>query len=461
MRTRFPETNTGVLVWLILVILVCYANALTSGFQFDDFNVIVNNPRVHSWSSWMEGLTLGIRPLLKFSYTLNWTMGMGVIGFHVTNLLIHLVNAYLVYRLAKEFAGQQWQADALRDIPLLVALLFAVHPIHTEAVTYICGRSTSLMTLFYLAGLLAYISGRTQQSGIKMYGLTPLFFVIALSVKETAVTFPLALLLWEYACGGKWQRALTPQWPNWLVLILSALVFLFSDGYLSQMERSAQFNSLQGNAATELSGFAYLMRQLASPLWLNIDPGLPLLHDLSASWLQLVFFVALLALMFACWRRRPWIGFALAWAMLQLIPLHLFLPRIDIVNDRQMYLADWPLLLALCIEVRLWTSGTRTRVFAALLLSGLAFLTVLRNQDYASEISLWEDTVMKSPDKARVHNNLGYAYMLAHRHDEARREFTSALQLDPRLYKARYNLYRLDDEASSPGEKNENSTTVP
>ena len=115
--------------------------------------------------------------------------------------------------------------------------------------------------------------------------------------------------------------------------------------------------------------------------------------------------------------------------MLQLIPLHLFLPRIDIANDRQMYLAGWPLSLALCIELRLWSDGTRTQTVAALLLLGLATLTILRNQDYASEIHLWEDTVMKSPDKARVHNNLGYAYLLAHRNDEARREFTTALQL--------------------------------
>jgi Flp pilus assembly protein TadD len=69
---------------------------------------------------------------------------------------------------------------------------------------------------------------------------------------------------------------------------------------------------------------------------------------------------------------------------------------------------------------------------------------VLRNQVYVSEISLWEDTTKKSPGKARVHNNLGYAYQLAHRNDEARREFTTALQLDPGLYKARYNLQQLD-----------------
>lgn len=435
-------------MWLTLAVSIAYVNALIGGFQFDDYNVIVNNPRVHSWASWLEGLSLGIRPLLKFSYLLNWTMGAGVIGFHLTNLLLHLANAYLVYRLSQEFVRQQWQADTLKNVPFLAALLFAVHPIHTEAVTYICGRSTSLMTLLYLAGLLTYISGRMQQSKLKVYGLTPLLFVIALSVKETAVTFPLALLLWECACGGKWQRALKPQWPNWLVLILGALFFLLSNSYLSQMERSAQLNSLQGNAATQLYAFAYLLRQWAAPLWLNIDPSLQLQRDFSASLLPLLFFAALFALMLACWRKRPWVSFALAWVILQLIPLHLFLPRLDIANDRQMYLAGWPLFLALAIELTLWLNARTLRLTAAALLLVLTSLTVLRNMDYVSEIALWEDTVMKSPNKARVHNNLGYAYLLAHRNIEARREFITALQLDPRLYKARYNLYRVDDEAS-------------
>jgi len=87
-------------------------------------------------------------------------------------------------------------SDTLKNAPFLAALLFAcTHP--TEAVTYICGRSTALMTLF-LSGRVAHLyQRRTQQSKIKVYAVTPLFFVIALSIKETAVTFPLALLLWN------------------------------------------------------------------------------------------------------------------------------------------------------------------------------------------------------------------------------------------------------------------------
>ena len=444
-RAIRPESRATVLLWLTLAVIIGYANVLGSPFQFDDYNVIVNEEQVHSWANWFASLGNGIRPLLKFSYTLNWTMDTGVAGFHLTNLLIHLANAYLVYSLAQAFTQQQWQRDSLRHVPLLTALLFAVHPVNTEAVSYICGRSASLMTLFYLAALLSYVIGRTRDSRLHMYVVTPLLFILALAVKETAMTFPLALLLWELGCGGRWKSAFKPQWPVWAVSGIAVLFFIFSNSYFTQMQRSAEFNGLVGNIATQLSGFAWLLRQWALPLWLNIDPDLPLRTSFSGTMWPILLLITLSVLMLACWRRRPWLGFALAWAMLQLLPLYLFLPRLDIANERQLYLAGWPLLLALSIELSLWLNSRVFRVVAAAILLSLTSLTILRNQVYASEISLWQDAALKSPDKARVHNNLGYAYLLAQRTDDARREFAAALELDPNHFRARYNLERLDD----------------
>jgi tetratricopeptide (TPR) repeat protein len=447
-----PESRAGALIWITLAVCIGYANVLNGAFQFDDYNVIVNEPHVHTWASWLASLGSGIRPLLKFSYTLDWTMGTGVVGFHLTNLLIHSVNTFLVYRLAQVFTRQQWLRDSLRHVPLLTALLFAVHPVNTEAVSYISGRSASLMTLFYLAALLCYVIGRTQHNRIYLYVTTPLLFILALGVKETAITFSLALLVWELACGGRWQTAFKPQWPVWAVSVIAVLFFIFSNSYFAQMQRSAEFNSLYGNLVTQLSGFAWLLRQWALPLWLNIDPDLPLRTGFSGALLPLFLFIVLFVLMLACWRRRPWLSFALGWTILQLIPLYLLLPRIDIANERQLYLAAWPLFLALSIELTLWLNSKAFHLVGAVLLFILVSLTVLRNQVYANEISLWQDTVTKSPNKARAHNNLGHAYLLALRYDEARNEFTTALELDPQLYQARYNLLRADDEIEKAGE---------
>jgi hypothetical protein len=303
------------------------------------------------------------------------------------------------------------------------------------------------MTFFYLAGMLIYITGRTRHNLFKIYLVTPVLFIAALSVKETAVTFPFALLLWESACGGKWQRSMRQLWPSFLVLFVSGLIFIFSQSYASQMVRSLEFNSLAGNTATQIEGFIYLLKQWVAPVSLNIDPDLKLQHDLSDSAQPLIFIAVLFSLMMLCWRSRPWVSFAIAWVMLQLIPLHLILPRLDIANDRQMYLAAWPLFLAFVIELTLLLNQRIFRITVVVILATCSTLTVLRNRDYFTEILLWEDTVKKSPYKARVHNNLGYAYLMSHRNIEAKREFLIALKMDPGLYKARYNLYRADGDS--------------
>lgn len=430
---------------LMCAVVAVYANALRGDFQFDDFNVIVNNPRVHSWPAWWHDLQHGIRPLLKLTYTLDWTSSIGTLGFHLTNVLIHLCNTLLVLLLSRHFVARQADLQALPNVPLFAALLFAVHPVHTEAVTYICGRSSALMTLFYLAGMLFYIAGKSRHRQLYLHVLTPLCMVLALGVKETAVTFPLALLLWELYNGGSIRSALREQWSSWLLLCASAVFFLFHTGYGSMVENSAALNSVSGNVATQTVAFVYLLRQWLFPLWLNIDPDLRLLHDFTGVLPYVIVLALLLLLTLIASQRRPWFSFALAWTALQLLPLYLFLPRTDIANERQLYLASWPLALAVAAELSLWLRPHAFKWIAALIIIIMMSLTMMRNQDYRNELTLWEATVKLSPDKARVQNNLGYAYMLAGKKDQAKIAFETALQLDSTYYKARFNLLRLNE----------------
>lgn len=441
MRVLLTNARPGVL--MTLVVVLSYANSLSGDFQFDDYNVIVNTPQVHAWNAWLASLDHGIRPLLKLSYVFNWTINTAPFGFHFFNSLIHLANVFLIYRLAQSFVEHS-ALKLSQHIPLVTALLFAAHPIHTEAVTYISGRSASLMTLFYLAALFSYTLGRDQHNKVYLYLTTPLLFACALATKETAITLPFALLLWEFVCGGNWRSSIKQQWPTWLLFFISLIFFVANEHYFAEMQRSAALNSMQGNLATQLMALAYLLRQWVAPLWLNLDPDLTMQYALISNLPELMLLGALCWLMLHSWRARPWLSFALAWMLLHLIPLYLLLPRIDVVNERQMYLASWPLILAVSAELTLWFNHRQFQVSSGALLLILVCLTIVRNQAYQTEISLWEDTARKSPDKARVHNNLGYAYLLAQRHSEARREFLITLQLDPNNYKAKYNLLRLD-----------------
>jgi hypothetical protein len=143
---------------LFAAALAAYGNAFFGAFQFDDFNVIVHHGAVHSLGAWWDSMP-GIRPLLKLSYALSWSAGGGgTYAFHAVNVMLHAVNVLLVWHVLRAlFERMGVGGDGFAAF--VGALLFALHPAHTEAVTYISGRSTSMMAFFYLASVLAYLRG--------------------------------------------------------------------------------------------------------------------------------------------------------------------------------------------------------------------------------------------------------------------------------------------------------------
>lgn len=145
-------TSISSVLLIIAVVSIAYWNALNGPFLFDDYGVIVDYVPVHSFSGWVNDLSHGIRTLLKLTYLLNWISGIGAKGFHIFNICIHAGNSVLVYVLTFELT-EKWlsnHGERARNTPaLLTALLFALHPVQTEAVSYISGRSSSLMTISF------------------------------------------------------------------------------------------------------------------------------------------------------------------------------------------------------------------------------------------------------------------------------------------------------------------------
>jgi protein O-mannosyl-transferase len=433
-KSGFPSLEPG-LFFILGLAFLAYLNSFSGAFQFDDFTVIVQNARVHSFSAWLHDLGSGIRPLLKLSYLLNWLTGPGTTGFHAVNLLVHLGNTMLLYFLARKFAGTAAPA-------LVAAGIFALHPLQTEAVTYICGRSASLAALFYLAGLLAHAEARDNPAGKGSRWLAPLLFICALLVKETAVTFPAALLLWDLTRGKNFRGHLRTAWPCWLVLFLAGIALLAHHRYGALLQYSFAIRPWRENLLLQSRSIVYLVSRLFALSGMNIDPE-PASVPLSALVLGVVGLGALAAAGFASLRPYPWLAFGILWFLLHLLPTNSVVPRLDPVNDRQAYLplAGFAIAAGIAAQALLQRYGTRLgKCSAALLMVILAIFTFVRNRDYRSEIALWEDAARKSPNRARVHNNLGYAYFLAGRHAPARDEFLAALRIDPHHSLARNNL---------------------
>lgn len=425
-----PAEALGTLGLLAAVALV-YANSLAGPFQFDDYNVIVDNPSVHSLAAWWQSMP-GIRPLLKLSHALNWAASPSPLGFHAVNLAVHGTNALLVWALARHWLAALARPTRPEDAAWWLALLFALHPAATEAVTYISGRSVSLMALPYLASLLCFAEGQRRGNRWLSALASPLLFALALGVRETAVTLPAALFLLAWFGGASPRAALRGLGPHLGVLLLALAAALATGAYGRFLHYSLGTRGLFEQLLAQAEALRYLSAQALLVLPPDVDPDLRIPPGLDAATLATLATAVLAAVLALLSRRRwPWLGFGIAWVALQLAPTNSLLPRFDLANDRHLYLAlpGAALLLVVPLLQAGWRRAGRAALVALALCMGL--LARQRNDDWRSELALWQATVQQSPAKARPWANLGWARQQAGDTEGARAAYECALALDP------------------------------
>lgn len=424
-----------------LAIALLWWPSLPASFQFDDWNAVVNDPRLQSLTTWWQSMP-GIRPLLKLSYTLNFTVGADPAGFRVVNILIHALNATLVWWLLRDrgLRAGLTTTHATRAA-LLAALIFALHPVQTEAVTYITGRSSSLSACFCLLSIYCWV--RSEQSTAWLAACCACF-AAAIASKETALVLPLALLL--FSAEQPLRATLKRLAPLLLLALLALLLALSLPKYRYLLEVSLDTRSLGDNLLTQSHALLYLAGQLVRVTNSNADPQLAVITDADAlSAVLCLAWVSLLAVALLKVRKAPVGAFAALWFLLWLAPTNSVLPRLDVANDRQLYLAligpAW--WLAVRVTVLHRARPAVANVAAAALLVLLAYATFQRNRIYDTEVSFWQDTVARNPLNARAANNLGMAYALDCRLDEAMLEFERSAMLNPDDYHARVNVILL------------------
>lgn len=443
-------------LWLAMLATAAYLTSFVGTFQFDDWAVIVDEERVHSLAAWWASMP-GIRPVLKLSYALNWQSGLGLAGFHAVNLAIHLANTLLTCALLGRLAAPPPAA-------FVAALVFALHPVQTEAVTYVSGRSASLAAAFALASLLAWQAARDPALGVSRRALAWVaslaLFLLALGTRETVFVVPAALVLLALCDAqrpARWRAALLAALPHGLVLIAAGLAAATLPRYWMLLESSFTARDLGVNLFTQLHAIAYLIGQLLMPWRLNADPVLPLVTAWTPATMALALaYASAISFALGSLRRRPAISLGILWFFLWLAPTNSLLPRLDLVNDRQLYVAIiGPAWLIGCAAAWLMERARAVHRMAArglavaaiALLACLGTLTTQRNLVYASEIAFWSDVAAKSPTNARAAGNLGYALALAGRTAEAEAELRRALALDPQYTRAAINLLLLKDGA--------------
>jgi Flp pilus assembly protein TadD len=410
------------------------------------------------------------------SFALNYFVGgLDVTGYHVFNLAVHIVNSLLVYALVLlTFRTPRMKGTSIVSssglVALGAALLFVVHPVQTQAVTYIVQRLTSLAVMWYLLSLCLYAGWRLWQEahggkGLLLYGFTLISIVLAMKTKEIAFTLPLMIVLYDfYFFRERKTLWLVPVLLTLLIIPVSMLNLgkpvgtLLSD--VSTVTRVQAQTSRWVYLMTQFTVIATYIRLLFFPINQNLDYDYPLAQGFFTlpvfmSFVFLLFVVLAGAYFFVRSNRNNTgggagfrlISFGIFWFFITLSVESSIIPIVDPIFEHRVYLPSVGFCVALVTGIVMIMKAVKNKkaVYAAaavvvVILTVLGGATYARNRVWQNEIRLWQDVIKKSPSKARAHYNLGVAYTREGNIEVAIKQFLTAIRLDPGLVDAYYNL---------------------
>ena len=458
------------IVVLAILTFFTYSNSLNGTFFLDDLYHLVRHPKTaaDSLKSLLTNPLLPGREVTDLTFALNhYFHKTEVVGYHLVNLILHFLNASLIYFFVFIAAGLLTQplqsahgpAANRRSyyVAIFISLVFAVHPLFSAAVNYSVQRYLLMATAFYLMALIAYIKARSPETPKKWpwWTATVIFAWLALHSKEIAVTIFLAILLIEGLWLQQNGRQLKTKIRLFIALIALFLVYGGVSLYLIGWFQSAGarlWGPWQQFQAESIAFFHY-WKMLVLPLdqWMNID------HDFSMSTsaislsglLALGFhFLMLGAAVVLVRKGRMLAGMGIGWFYITLLP-YWIVPEADLLVNYKAYLPGIGLMLILT-DISDWLITRRKfppvvlSVVAILVISFMAVSTYGRNKVYQNDLRLWMDTAKKSPQKARVFNNRGYAYFKKDMLNPALQDYNRAIALNPsfaRAYENRGCLY--------------------
>jgi tetratricopeptide (TPR) repeat protein len=417
---------------LVAVVFICYANSLGNDFVFDDEFLVPAYSRVQTFSQLVNTLLDSYRPMRNVSYAIDFLVwGLKPFGFHLTNVLIHAANVVLVFALIRRFSVKLSTA-------IVAALIFAVHPIQTDSVSYVSGRRDILFTLFYLAAFNAYLIYREKASRTWIVLFLGLWGLSVMS-KEMAVSLPLVILLWNFC--GQWketggsllQRSIQATKAallkdKWLYAFLAVASFGFGFYAIFVQRASGRTSgsgveywggSLYATLLTVVRVHAWYLKQLIYPTPIAQYFGA---FDISTSlleWRVVVAIAVVGSVLIAgviLLKKETLAAFAIFSYFAILAPVSQLIPHHELLADHYLYLPmiSFSLLIGLVVS-RVSERGRQPRLIAYGLVSvfilTLAGMTVSRNRDWKDELAVWEANYKSVPNSPRASYNLGGLYL--------------------------------------------------
>jgi tetratricopeptide (TPR) repeat protein len=400
------KNHSAVVILVFMAAVVFYVPLLYGGFAWDDLNQYLG---VSKYTPLFEREFA--RPLFALSMGLDHAIwGEKAGGFHFTNTALHAVSAVMVY-----FLAFQLFSDSL--LAVFAALLFALHPVHTEPVAWISARSELLMTVFFIPAFIFYIRFM-KTGGTEPLLLSCLFFLLSLLSKQSALAFLgviLAQQMWATV-----DRRRTFKAVGLFTLIFS--VYYFSLGKYGEF---SVVNSFDPYAI--LNGLWYYLGKLMVPTNLNLMPSLP--EFIAYSVFALVS-LAVIVILYTEGKKRE--AFLITWIMVTLLPA-LLLTGSDAASplaERYLYLPSIGFCILLSTLLTNATISKKALAFMALIVLLYSTGTFDRVQVWGDDVSIWHDTVQKSPQSILARINYGTALLESGAGDDARKQLTLALRND-------------------------------
>ncbi len=438
---------------IVVAIGAVYLGTLGNPFVYDDHIWISWNPSIrHLWPIWslfspVPGSPVYGRPVLSLSLALNYALsGANPWSYHAANICIHTLAALTLFGIVSRtlaFLPERFPLERERTtLAFAAALIWAVHPLQTEAVTYVIQRAESLMGLFYLLALYSLARGVQGQHPRQWLLLCVLSCLLGMGVKQVMVTAPVVILAYDRTfAAGSFAGALRLRWRLYAALALTWLPLLgLGAGMRDPGVGFALGYTWWTYALTECWVVLHYILLALWPYPLVFDYGTDIVASVHATLPWLCILVMLVGASLVAFMRRNALGFAAVWFFAILAPSSSVVPvAFAPMAESRMYLPLAAVVTVLVVGAYWWL-GRRSLRLVACAAVVLGIFANLRNRDYASEVSIWGDTVLRRPTNARARVALGSALALDGQDARAAEQFTEALRIDPGDFQARRNL---------------------
>jgi tetratricopeptide (TPR) repeat protein len=439
--------------------LAAYLPALGGPFLFDDLSLPMMRPG--GPESLASYVLRGVRSVTNLSFKLDFNVwGLNPAPYHLINWLLHCISSWLALRIVSNLLGRAGVEPPARALPAgFAAAVFLLHPLQTEAVSYIASRSEVLSVLFSFLALAVFLDAgdRPARWGRALSVLALLGLAVA--SKETAVAMGGVLILADlwFRCGFRFGKLLG-NWKIWGPMFAGGAVAGAWILRIAGREGSAGFGMAGitplDYLVTQFQVVWLYLRLFLVPIGQNLDQAFPMQKAPGSplSWLGLAGILAVAGLAWV-WRKRfPLASLGVLCFLVLLTPTSSILPIADAMAERRVYLPSLGLALILAEAVRLWKPGTARRFVPAAVLLVLTLLTMWRNNVYTSPLAMWTASLASNPSNPRARIQLADAYYRENRCSESVEHYTAAARLKTLDYPSLVNFALALDCAGKPDE---------